>query len=108
MRAGLKPNPLSDRSPGRVERLAGLAKKALRVGRAAEAMQHYRAILDVEPGHVDANYQLGRAALEPGSYARQAIPLLFAALKAAPGEERHWLAAIVPLTMSGQVERRAP
>lgn len=61
-----------------------------RAGRLPEAEQLYRAILQVQPQHPDANHNLGVLAVGVGQ-AAAALPLLKVALEANPQVGQYWL-----------------
>ncbi|HEX5364630.1 MAG TPA: tetratricopeptide repeat protein, partial [Gallionella sp.] len=74
-------------SPAEVLRHAAAFYQA---GRLAEAEELCLSILQTEPGHADANYNLGLMALQQGQ-AERALPYLQAAWEGAPGEGAYWL-----------------
>jgi protein O-GlcNAc transferase len=59
-------------------------------GRLQDAEQTYRAILELEPRHPDANHNIGVLAIQVGQL-DQALPFLDAALNAIPTQEQYWL-----------------
>lgn len=70
-----------------------LAQQHLAAGEPDQAATLYRAVLDMQPGHPDAHYQLGLLEWQVTNLPAAAAHLS-AALQGAPGEERHWLAYI--------------
>ena len=70
-----------------------------KAGKLPEAEQLYRAILQVQPSHVDANYNLGMLAVQVGQ-AKAGLPHLKLALEAVPQQERFWLDYIDALIRS--------
>ena len=59
-------------------------------GKLQDAERFYRAILQLQPNHPDANHNLGVLAVSVGK-PLEAIPLLKLALKANPSIEQFWL-----------------
>ena len=74
-----------------------------RAGRAADAAEFYRAILNIQPGHPEANHELAVITLQAGQ-AQAAIPHFLAALEAEPERARFWLGYIDALAQAGQPE----
>ncbi len=72
-------------------------------GTRQEAERLYRAILQVEPGHPDANHNLGLIAVSVNQ-ALTALPLFKAALKANPKVEQFWISYIDTLIKVNQVD----
>ena len=70
-------------------------------GRLAEAGALYQAILELDPQHVDANYNLGLIALQ-GKQAAAALPHFKTALTANPGEAQFWHSYIEALLAAGE------
>ena len=62
-------------------------------GKLQEAERLYRSILQVQPGHGDANHNLGVLAVGVGKVGA-ALPLFKAALEANPGIEQFWFSYI--------------
>lgn len=71
-------------------------------GQLAEAEQGYRAILQSQPGHTQANYNLGVLLLQQGQ-AKAARPCFAAALQSSPEREQCWLACIEVFIQCGEL-----
>ncbi len=69
------------------------AVQAHKAGKIAEADQLYGAILEVEPGHPDANHNLGLLAIGIGQI-KEALPFLKKALEANPDIAQFWVSYI--------------
>jgi len=74
-----------------------------RAGQLQEAEQLYRAILQAEPQHPEANHNLGVLAVERHQPAA-GLPHFEAALAAKPESERYWLSYIEALIHAGQTD----
>ncbi len=72
-------------------------------GRLREAEIVYRAVLQSEPEHAGASYNLGLIALQSGR-PREAVPVLRAALQADPNNAAYWMNYAVSLAGSGAPE----
>ncbi|OAN50319.1 hypothetical protein A6A04_02675 [Paramagnetospirillum marisnigri] len=72
-----------------------------RAGRLAEADRIYRAALDLDPNHPEANHNLGMVVLQVGR-PDLALPRLRAALQAKPSDGRFWLSLAEALVLAGQ------
>ncbi len=81
--------------------LNGIA--AQREGRLEEAENYYRAILQSQPQHPDANHNLGVLAVSMGKL-DIALPLFKAALDSNPDIEQYWVSYISALIEANQVE----
>lgn len=66
-----------------------------------DAERLYRALLQTEPMHAEANHHLGRMILQQG-HAALALPHLKQALKSRPKESLFWLSYIEALIQDGQ------
>lgn len=86
-----------------VEETFLLGMKAHKAGRLQDAEQHYRDILQKQPKHSAASHLLGELTAQLGNY-DAALPLLKAALVAAPGTRQNWIAYIRVLIEAGQIE----
>jgi protein O-GlcNAc transferase len=73
-----------------------------RAGRLPDALRLYRAILEVQPQHPDANHNLGALALQVGQPAT-GLPLFRAALEVDPSIEQYWLSYAAALLAAGQL-----
>lgn len=73
-----------------------------RAGRVAEAESLYRAVLERNPEHPDANHNLGIVAVQSGN-PHEALPFLKAALEAVPSQRQFWLSYIDALAASGAI-----
>jgi tetratricopeptide (TPR) repeat protein/SAM-dependent methyltransferase len=72
-----------------------------RAGQLTDAERYYRAILQVQPQHSDANHNLGVLAIgvnQPDA----ALPFLKAALEANPAQRQYWLSYIDALIRADQ------
>ena len=76
---------------------------AHREGNLQEAERLYRAILQSQPEHPDANHNLGLLALSANK-AQAALPLFETALKINSNIEQFWLSYIEALIAEGQIE----
>jgi predicted Zn-dependent protease len=79
-----------------------LAIEHHRAGRLQDAERLYRAILDVQPQHPDANHNLGVLAVGVGKV-EAALPLFKKALEARPDVEQFWLSYADALLRAGQL-----
>ena len=77
------------------------AAAAHRQGRLEDALAEYRAILDAEPGHPDANYSLGLLTSRTDGPAAS-LPFFRQALESDPKQRPFWLAYIEALGEAGQ------
>jgi len=78
------------------------ATEAHRAGRLQEAERLYRAILGVQPSHLEANHNIGVLAVGVGR-AADALPHFEAALRTGPTQERVWLNYVTALASIGRV-----
>ena len=76
---------------------------AHKAGKLQEAERLYRAILQSEPSHPDANHNLGVLAVSVNK-ADAALPLFKTALEANPKIEQFWLSYIDALIRENQLE----
>ena len=74
---------------------------AYKDGRLNDAERIYRAIIQAQPNHPDANHNLGLLAVASGK-PRDAIPLLKLALETNPEIEQFWLSYIDALLKAGR------
>lgn len=72
-----------------------------RDGRLDVAEEMYRAILEVEPAHADANHNLAVIALEVG-HASGSLPFFQRALSGEPGNWQYWLSYFDALLQAGE------
>ena len=72
-------------------------------GRLQEAEKLYRAILDAQPNHPDANHNLGVLAVGFGKF-QEALPYLKFALEANPKQGQFWLSYADALIKLGQLD----
>ncbi|CAK0756881.1 putative Tetratricopeptide (TPR) repeat protein [Gammaproteobacteria bacterium] len=72
-------------------------------GHLPEAEHLYRAILQIQPYHPDANHNLGVLAVQVGQPAA-ALPFLKTALEVNPVKEQYWLSYVETLLKAGQIE----
>ena len=76
---------------------------AHKAGKLQDAERLYRAILQSQPGHPDANHNLGNIAVSANKTAA-ALPLFKIALEANPKKEQFWLSYIEALIKENQFE----
>ena len=94
-----------DEAPGQ-QGLEGLLHQAVthhQAGNLADAEKLYRAILTKQPGHPDANHNLGVLVIGSGR-AAAALPYFQAALQANLNEGQFWLSCIDALIQVSQLE----
>ena len=72
-------------------------------GKLQEAERLYKAILDTQPQHPDANHNLGVLAVGVGK-ASDALPYFKAALEANPKIDQYWLSYIDTLINLGHMD----
>lgn len=72
-----------------------------RAGRLQDAERLYRAILQAQPKHPDANHNLGLLALQTKQFAA-GLPHFKAALEADPKQGQFWLSYVDALLLTGQ------
>ena len=72
-------------------------------GKVQDAERLYRAILQSQPSHPDANHNLGVVAVGVGR-AQEALPLFKRALEANPKQEQFWLSYVDTLIKLGQLD----
>ncbi|MBI1891040.1 MAG: tetratricopeptide repeat protein [Burkholderiales bacterium] len=70
-------------------------------GRLQDAERFYRAILQAQPRHPDANHNMGCLAMQVGNHAA-ALPFLKTALDANPTVGQYWLSYVGTLIEAGQ------
>ena len=75
-------------------------------GKLQEAERLYRSILQVQPGHGDANHNLGVLAVGVGKVGA-ALPHFKTALEGNRNQEQYWLSYIDALVKEGQVDQAA-
>ena len=76
---------------------------AHKAGKLQEAERLYRAILQTQPTHPDANHNLGVLAVSANK-AQAALPLLKTALDANPNQEQFWLSYIDALIKENKLD----
>jgi protein O-GlcNAc transferase len=86
-----------------LERLLQQAVIHHQAGKVAEAERLYRSILSRQPGHPDANHNLGVLIAATG-HAAAALPYFQAALQAKPNHGQFWLSCIDALIQVSQFE----
>ena len=74
-----------------------------RAGQLQDAEALYQAILQLQPGHPEANYNLGVLTVQMGQPA-VALPYFIVALEADPTQRQYWLGYIDTLFQTGQLE----
>ena len=77
-----------------------LATEHHQAGRLPEAEAIYRAVLDSDPSHAGATYNLALVALQSGK-PQEALPVLRGALEREPDNAAHWLNYAVALAGAG-------
>jgi len=86
--------------------LEGLLQRAIghhRAGNLPEAERLYRSVLAQQPGHPDANHNLGVLAVATG-HAAAALPYFQAAIQANPNQGQFWLSCIDALIQASQAD----
>jgi len=78
-----------------------LATDHHQAGRLPEAEAIYRAVLESEPAHTGASYNLALIALQRGRPG-EAVPVMREAVEREPGNASHWMNYAVALAGSGQ------
>jgi predicted O-linked N-acetylglucosamine transferase (SPINDLY family) len=95
----------ADRAPGQPA-VEGLLQQAIaqhQAGNLPEAERLYRAILSEQPGHPDANHNLGVLQVAAG-HAAAALPHFQAAIQANPNQRQFWLSCIDALIRAAQFD----
>lgn len=77
-----------------------------RAGQLPQAEDAYRAILELEPGHADANHNLAVVALQAGHPAAS-VALFRKALERDPDNRTYWLSLFDAMVQSGDVDGAA-
>jgi tetratricopeptide (TPR) repeat protein len=85
-----------------IDQALGQAVEAHRAGRLQDAARLYRAILAVQPAHVEANHNLGVLTVRAGK-AVEALVYFESALRAQPQHERLWLSYVEALAACGRI-----
>ena len=86
-----------------IEQALKQAIKHHSAGELQDAERLYRAILQAQPNHTDANHNLGVMAVQVKQPAG-ALPYLKAALEANPNQGQYWLSYIDALIQAGQAD----
>ncbi|MGD0797162.1 MAG: tetratricopeptide repeat protein [Acidobacteriaceae bacterium] len=86
-----------------LEQLLQQAIKSHQAGNLPQAEKLYRLILSQQPGHADANHNLGILAVGTGHPAA-ALPYFQAAIQANPSHGQFWLSCIDALIRASQIE----
>ncbi len=90
-------------SPGRdVAVLLEQAHELERAGQWEEAGKRYRELIDLVPVHAEANYRMGKVALQMG-VAALGLPYFEAALESEPSNPEYWIGYIEALSLAGQL-----
>jgi protein O-GlcNAc transferase len=76
--------------------------EAHKEGKLQDAERIYRAILEVEPNHPDANHNLGVLAVGVGK-SEESLPFFKKALEANPSQPQFWVSCINALLQAGRV-----
>lgn len=84
-----------------IDQALKLAIEHHKAGNGNEAYRLYRAILDVMPGHPDANHNIARLMMDSSKF-EEAIPFLEAALTAFPKYEQFWASYAEALNKAGR------
>jgi protein O-GlcNAc transferase len=86
--------------------LEGLLQQAIshhQAGNLPEAERLYRSVLSQQPGHPDANHNLGVLAVATG-HAAAALPYFQAAIQANPNQGQFWVSCIDALIQASQLD----
>ena len=86
-----------------IEQLLQQGVAAHKEGKLKDAERLYRAILQAQPGHPDANHNLGLIAVSLNQFGA-ALPLFKNAIEVNPDIEQFWLSYIEALIAEGQFE----
>ena len=86
-----------------IEQALNQGVAAHKEGKLQDAERLYRAVLQSQPGHPDANHNLGVLAVSVNK-AEAALPLFKAALEANPKIEQFWLSYIDALIKEQQID----
>ncbi len=86
-----------------VEQALGRAISHHQAGQLQNAEQLYRAILQVQPGHADANHNLGVLAVQLNQFA-VSLPHFKAALDTNPNQAQYWLSYVDALIKTNQAD----
>ncbi len=79
------------------------AFEAQELGRLHEAQQHYQHVLQIDPYHAEANFNIGLLAVQANEAVR-GLPYLLRALEAAPQRGQYWLGYIEALFHADQLD----
>jgi predicted Zn-dependent protease len=74
-----------------------------RANKLQDAERLYRAILKAQPGHADANHNLGVIAVQ-AKQATASLAHFKAALEAKPGQGQYWISYINALALVGRID----
>lgn len=83
-----------------------LATALHRSGQLDQAEDAYRAILELSPGHADANHNLGVIAVQSG-HAQASVALFRKALESQPGNRTYWLSLFDAMLQADDVDAAA-
>ncbi|WP_411885823.1 tetratricopeptide repeat protein [Polaromonas sp. YR568] len=97
------PEPVRGALEQALEKSLELALKYHQCGQVENAETLYRGILDVQPEHPEANFQLGRMAAGM-NLAKEGLPHFAVALQGRPEQERYWLAYTDALIQADEIE----
>ena len=86
-----------------IEKALQQAVKAHKAGKLQDAEALYRAILQAQPKHPDANHNLGVLAVSLNK-SELALPLFKTALEANPNQGQFWLSYVDALIKTNQLE----
>ena len=86
-----------------IEQALQKAVEAHKAGKLQDAESLYRAILQAQPNHPDANHNLGVLAVSVNK-SEAALPLFKTALEANPNQEQFWLSYVDALVKAKQFE----
>ena len=89
-----------------LEKSLSLAINSHQSGKIEDAETLYRGILEVQPQHPEANYQLGRLAVQL-SQAEAGLTHFAIALKAQQNEERYWLGYVDAMMEANEIQTAA-
>lgn len=99
----LNTTPALDALKQALEKSLQLAVNYHQCGQIESAETLYRGILDIQPQHPEANYQMGRLAVQVDQ-AEHGLPHFAVALEGQPEQEHYWVDYIDALLQAGQME----
>ncbi len=85
-----------------IEETLKLGVESHKEGKFEDAERHYRAILETQPTHSDANHNLGVLAVDVGKFS-EALPFLEKAVNTNRNQEQYWVSLINVLIKLGKI-----